>query len=486
MHDIETNPDLVNVNKYFTPTSNNDDDDRRKRFEDTLGDLKPSRKHYHDHGIYNDKANTDESKFDKKQYNDDDMKKRVDNISKKISHDTSDASRFMESIFSKSNILIFAWFLAIYFIIFIIVQKLFFKRPASVATSTLAAITSPSASRNINISLDSSETSVSKLVDFTLLILLIVLCAVGYNSLSKYDQEHFLKYCWQWMKDDLNDPKSGVIFAFFLLAFYLTIYLLRIPMGADTKPLSIEIIESKLWIWFILIIIVQFFNNVLNIPIIDWMVKGFSNIWSGNNFEFGSSYNKYHNILIDDGHDFKIIDSSVVTGSGSGSGTVPISSEKQVFNIGDNLYTYDDAQAVCKAYGADLATYEHIEQSYNDGGEWCNYGWSANQMGFFPTQKETWKKLQESPDHKNDCGRPGINGGYMANPNIRFGVNCFGVKPSPKDIDQDYMDGKKNPLGSNVPMTEEDKEMMKKIEYWKNHENSMLINSFNSTKWSEY
>jgi hypothetical protein len=47
------------------------------------------------------------------------------------------------------------------------------------------------------------------------------------------------------MVDDLNDPKSGFIFGFLLLAFYLTIYLLRIPMDSASKPFSIELIENK-------------------------------------------------------------------------------------------------------------------------------------------------------------------------------------------------------------------------------------------------
>ena len=29
----------------------------------------------------------------------------------------------------------------------------------------------------------------------------------------------------------------------------------------------------------------------------------------------------------------------------------------------------------------------------------------------------------------NNCGRPGVNGGYFDNPNIKFGVNCYGQKP---------------------------------------------------------
>ena len=102
---------------------------------------------------------------------------------------------------------------------------------------------------------------------------------------------------------------------------------------------------------------------------------------------------------------------------------------KQVFNIPGNYYGYDDAKTLCKAYDARLATYDEVENAYNAGGEWGNYGWSDGQMALFPTQKNTFDNLQKIPGHEHDCGRPGINGGYMANPNIKFGVNCYGYKP---------------------------------------------------------
>ena len=86
---------------------------------------------------------------------------------------------------------------------------------------------------------------------------------------------------------------------------------------------------------------------------------------------------------------------------------------EQVFNVPSNSYTYTDAVALCKAYGAKLANYKQIENSYKKGGEWCNYGWSDDQMALFPTQQATWDKLQTIKGHENDCGRPGINGGYI-------------------------------------------------------------------------
>jgi len=130
-----------------------------------------------------------------------------------------------------------------------------------------------------------------------------------------------------------------------------------------------------------------------------------------------------------------------------------------------------------------LATYDEIEQSYNDGAEWCNYGWSQNQMAFFPTQKSTWDELQKDPKKKNNCGRPGVNGGYFANPYIRFGVNCYGKKPQATDADLKAM--QKTTPGV-PPLSDKDKKLEEKMKYFKEHANDfMKISSFNANKWSE-
>ena len=105
----------------------------------------------------------------------------------------------------------------------------------------------------------------------------------------------------------------------------------------------------------------------------------------------------------------------------------------EVFHIDDSQFTYADAPAVCAAYGAELATLEQIIDAYNHGAEWCGYGWSSGGFALYPTQKATWEALQAEPDtvKRTACGRPGVNGGYF-DPNTKFGVNCFGFKPSGK------------------------------------------------------
>ena len=152
---------------------------------------------------------------------------------------------------------------------------------------------------------------------------------------------------------------------------------------------------------------------------------------------------------------------------------------KQVFNVPGNNYTYDDAKAVCKAYGSRLATYDEVEKSYNEGAEWCSYGWSDNQLALFPTQKATYEKLQKHKGHENDCGRPGVNGGYIANPNVEFGVNCYGYKPEITDNERINMNNV-DPF----PLTKKEKEFEERVEYYRRELPSIEISPFNHTKWS--
>jgi hypothetical protein len=152
--------------------------------------------------------------------------------------------------------------------------------------------------------------------------------------------------------------------------------------------------------------------------------------------------------------------------------------KKQVFNIPGNYYNYENAKALCSAYGAELASYDQIEKAYNNGAEWCNYGWSANQLALFPTQKKTYQHLQTIPGHENDCGRAGINGGYIANPRIKFGVNCYGYKPKITQEEEELMK-----TTQPYPETVKDIAFQKRVDYWKNKVSEILVSPFNHYTW---
>ena len=109
--------------------------------------------------------------------------------------------------------------------------------------------------------------------------------------------------------------------------------------------------------------------------------------------------------------------------------------EEEVFHISNQDYTYNQAKCKCGAYGARLATKDEIVKAYNGGAEWCSYGWSDGQNAFYPTQQCTLdEKARKGKD--NNCGKAGVNGGFFSNPDLRFGTNCYGVRPKGEIVNE--------------------------------------------------
>jgi Extracellular link domain len=151
--------------------------------------------------------------------------------------------------------------------------------------------------------------------------------------------------------------------------------------------------------------------------------------------------------------------------------------QKEVFYISGNDYTYDDAPAVCAAYDAELATYDQVSDAYSKGAEWCGYGWTMGGMALYPTQDATWQKLQTEVDEskRTACGRPGVNGGYF-DPQNKFGVNCYGIKPSSR-----------GPMKFPLPVPGEDsKAFDSAVQKFKNMIGKMVVSPFNRDGWSEW
>jgi hypothetical protein len=151
--------------------------------------------------------------------------------------------------------------------------------------------------------------------------------------------------------------------------------------------------------------------------------------------------------------------------------------KKEVFNIADNKYKYSDAEPLCKAYGAELATYDQVKEAWKKGADWCNYGWVKGQAAVYPTQESTYNKLQAGPeDQKRACGVTGVNGGYFDNPNLRFGVNCYGAKPAKSDADE-------RAQIQNRSQTNDQLEYDRKVQDYKTELNIIPISPFNAESW---
>ena len=153
--------------------------------------------------------------------------------------------------------------------------------------------------------------------------------------------------------------------------------------------------------------------------------------------------------------------------------------ESEVFQVGNGNLTYVEAKAACRAQGAKLATYSQIEDAYNNGAEWCSYGWSDGQLALFPTQKGTYEQLQAGcTGDQNACGRPGINGGFIANPKVQFAANCYGVKPKPTKAE-------KRALNAPAALSPQDSEANRLAQLFKQADKHFQVRPFAPGEWTE-
>jgi len=350
----------------------------------------------------------------------------------------------------------------------------------------------------------------SRTIDFILIGGLIALCLYGYSQLAPTDQQNLFGFMLNWTYEFFNDPYTFLECIIFTVVFFVLVYLLQVPMQPELRPFTVRILEHKVWILFAIFIVIFFFKYALGIPILDILFNNPFMYWLENLGSptpaptttgtpsstpppppnaFQNFWNWITNQTLPPGVNTPSptstpsATSTATPGPGSCSNTQPPEYDAsgnllEVYNIGNNLYTYKEAQAICKAFNADLADYDQIEDSYKAGGEWCNYGWSHGQMAFFPTQKDTWNKLQENKQTKNACGRPGINGGFIGNPNVRFGANCYGVKPPQPAGWNPGLSIPASPATTHRPVNPRIQKMKE----------TALLNAFNQPKgeWSEY
>jgi hypothetical protein len=156
-------------------------------------------------------------------------------------------------------------------------------------------------------------------------------------------------------------------------------------------------------------------------------------------------------------------------------------SQKEVFNVSSNEYSYYDAEPLCRAMGAELATYDQVKKAWENGADWCNYGWVKGQVAVYPTQRDTWEKLQGGPDEeKAACGNPGVNGGYFDNPELKFGVSCYGTKP-PKSANDERILMEKGA----IPRTTEMLKVDERVQDFKNELGTIGLLPFNGKAWDQ-
>lgn len=141
----------------------------------------------------------------------------------------------------------------------------------------------------------------------------------------------------------------------------------------------------------------------------------------------------------------------------------------QVFHIDNQVFTYNNAKKLCKnTFNAEIATENNMNEAYNQGANWCSAGWIDGQSIMHPIQPDYFKSI--SKKQQNDCtgkgGKPGLQGGKFYNPNMKFGVNCYGKKPKVNNSKLKRLNIKQNDKTKNV----------KKKNIWKNKEFNVNLN----------
>ena len=376
--------------------------------------------------------------------------KQSENVSSGVDKLNSSFQDIAGELFTTNNLLILIGFLGVYF-----GYSYFIKGNAP----------------EVNVG-SYTQRGTSVVIDIFFFIIICIILYLLFTDMNNTDKKKTMIGSFvNELTDYLDNPSSVLISLFLLIGLYMVIYLFGIPMEAGVKPIAISIIETIAWSLLVIIIIIDFFKYVFNVS--------FKELFDKIKAFFNGEEEKEEEVS-------ELPPVKCETPSTSTSDP-----DSEVFNVSNNLYTYEDAKAICKAYDSTLATYEQVESAYNSGAEWCNYGWSDGQMALFPTQKNTWDNLQKLDEGQcdankkkgNNCGRPGINGGYIANPYVKFGVNCFGKKPKPTENDLKVMDAKKESV---YPKTPEELELEKKIDYWKDNADKYLqLNSYNTTKWNK-
>lgn len=161
--------------------------------------------------------------------------------------------------------------------------------------------------------------------------------------------------------------------------------------------------------------------------------------------------------------------------------------EKEVFNVDNSTFTYDEAKLICKAYGSELASYQQVVKAYEKGAHWCNYGWSKHGLGLFPTQKSEYDELQNSGDEKvkNSCGKPGVNGGKFYDKKLKFGVNCYGFKPEADPSKIKYIEHTHKTSDKKHKHKVDEEKLLDKYKKMI-EEGEIEVRPFNENKWSRY
>jgi len=153
---------------------------------------------------------------------------------------------FFYAIFNKSNIIMLLWFLAIYFIAYYLLGFIFNK------TETVV----------------NYQLNVSRTIDI-IALLCVLITLFGYGGLSTDEQIKVAEDSENYFKKDMTSFGAIIIQMISLTLFYVIVYIFRVPMERDVKPITVSIIETVMWLYLIVQIFSVFFKYVLGASLYD-------------------------------------------------------------------------------------------------------------------------------------------------------------------------------------------------------------------------
>ncbi len=89
--------------------------------------------------------------------------------------------------------------------------------------------------------------------------------------------------------------------------------------------------------------------------------------------------------------------------------------DSQLYHVFDNVYTFKEAQKTCSDRKSRLATVSELTDSFNNGADWCSWGWASDGRAYMPNK---------NPKCNKDTG---LLSAKNIDPFLRLGANCYGV-----------------------------------------------------------
>lgn len=277
-------------------------------------------------------------------------------------------------------------------------------------------------------------------IDLVVFGLLFVLCLLYLQtnlSLDDLLQKDYIRRGLSGALRELDSLNSVYFFFMGLMLIYLFSYVFSVT--STVTPLSFALAKDLFWFMFLMCGINEFMKWLFSYSLFGSLDKL---LWNGTTTDAEAEAKR------------KKLEEEQQKNKSRG----------EVFHIGNQLYTYVEADEVCRlANDSRLATREEVEQAAKDGADWAgSYGWSTGQEAYTITKEK------------------GVHGGKVKEGKMLLGVNCVGKKPDMTERDKLLMDMIRAE-SKGLDMTSQIKLLFAEL----NPGAYMTIRPFNFDKWSE-